>query len=62
MPPPMPGVRVTASIGVAIFPPHGASLDDVVRAADLAMYRAKAQGRDRVVAAPLPLSLSAEAS
>ncbi len=62
MPAPMPGVRVTASIGVAVFPPHGESLDDVVRAADLAMYRAKAQGRDRVVAAPLPLSLSAEAS
>jgi diguanylate cyclase (GGDEF)-like protein len=62
MPPPMPGVRVTASIGVAIFPPHGESLDDVVRAADLAMYRAKAQGRDCVVAAPLPLNLSAEAS
>jgi diguanylate cyclase (GGDEF)-like protein len=62
MPPPMPGVRVTASVGVAMFPPHGESLDEVVRAADLAMYRAKAQGRDRVVAAPLPLSLSAEAS
>ena len=43
--------RVTASIGVAVFPPNGPSLEDAVRAADLAMYRAKAQGRNRVVAA-----------
>jgi diguanylate cyclase (GGDEF)-like protein len=40
---------VTASIGVALFPTHGVSLDDVVHEADLAMYRAKARGRNRVV-------------
>ncbi len=38
---------VTASIGVAMFPEHGASLEDVARHADTAMYRAKALGRDR---------------
>lgn len=51
------GPSVTASIGVAVFPHNGPSLEDAVRAADLAMYRAKAEGRDRVVAAydlPLP--------
>ena len=48
--------RVTASIGVAFFPRHGAVLDEVVNAADVAMYRAKAEGRDRIVLAPDPAS------
>jgi len=40
---------LTASIGIATFPTHGSSLEDVVREADLAMYQAKAMGRDRIV-------------
>jgi diguanylate cyclase (GGDEF)-like protein len=51
MTPPETGGRITASVGVAVFPLNGPSLDDVVRAADLAMYRAKEEGRNRVVAA-----------
>lgn len=39
---------VTASIGIAIFPDHGPTLEDVVMHADAAMYRAKALGRDRI--------------
>jgi diguanylate cyclase (GGDEF)-like protein len=39
------------SLGVAVFPDHGAAGEDLIRAADNALYRAKAQGRDRVVAA-----------
>jgi diguanylate cyclase (GGDEF)-like protein len=55
LPAPGPGVpRVTASIGVAFFPRHGAVLDEVVNVADTAMYRAKAEGRDRIVMAPGP--------
>ena len=42
---------VTVSIGVAEFPEHGNSVDDVLRASDLALYQAKAEGRDRVTAA-----------
>ncbi len=45
--------RVTASIGVAVFPDHGAELDDVVAAADLAMYQAKRDGRDRIAVAAI---------
>ena len=45
--------RVTASIGVAVFPDHGQELDDVVAAADLAMYQAKRDGRDRIAVAPI---------
>jgi diguanylate cyclase (GGDEF)-like protein len=48
------GLRVTASIGVAVFPTHGTTMEEVIRAADTAMYQAKANGRDRVVALPLP--------
>lgn len=41
---------VTVSLGVAIFPNHGSTADEVVKAADEALYRAKRSGRDRVVA------------
>lgn len=41
-------IDVGASIGVALRPHHGTSLADLMRAADLAMYQAKAQGRGRV--------------
>ncbi len=40
---------VTASMGVAAFPAHGRTAEMVLRAADEALYRAKAEGRDRVV-------------
>ena len=42
---------VTVSVGVAMFPEHGATGRDVLRAADDAMYRAKSQGRNRVLVA-----------
>ncbi|MFI6943216.1 putative bifunctional diguanylate cyclase/phosphodiesterase [Streptomyces sp. NPDC050418] len=42
------GVRVAASIGVAFAEP-GISAGDLLRNADLAMYRAKAAGKGRVV-------------
>ena len=40
--------QITASIGVASFPQHGEVLEDLVRAADVAMYAAKGEGRDRL--------------
>ncbi len=43
-------VRITASFGVAAFPEDASSGDDLMRAADLAMYRAKEGGRDQVSA------------
>jgi diguanylate cyclase (GGDEF)-like protein len=47
--------RVTASIGVAVFPDHGTEIDEVVAAADRAMYQAKREGRDRISVAPMPV-------
>jgi diguanylate cyclase (GGDEF)-like protein len=39
---------VTLSLGVAAFPEDGSDASEVVGAADAALYRAKAAGRDRV--------------
>lgn len=39
---------VTFSAGVAVYPDHGPTAEAVLRAADMALYHAKARGRDRV--------------
>jgi diguanylate cyclase (GGDEF)-like protein len=58
---PLPAV--TVSIGVAQAPAHGSTAEDLMRAADQALYAAKAQGRDRiVVAAGVPLGATATAT
>ena len=41
---------ITISMGVAVFPEHGTTMGEVVRAADQALYHAKRKGRDRVSA------------
>lgn len=43
--------KITASFGIAEYPLHGDGQREVLRAADRALYRAKADGRNRVVAA-----------
>lgn len=42
-------VKITASIGVAIYPLHGETMEELTRCADLALYRAKQERRNRVV-------------
>ncbi|HEY3177240.1 MAG TPA: PAS domain S-box protein [Candidatus Polarisedimenticolia bacterium] len=43
---------VSLSIGIAFIPDHAKSMDDLLRAADSALYRAKKEGRDRIVVMP----------
>jgi diguanylate cyclase (GGDEF)-like protein len=42
-------VSVTVSMGISTYPEDGASSEELLGRADSAMYRAKAEGRDRVV-------------
>ncbi len=42
----------TLSAGIAAFPLHAQSDDELLRAADRALYQAKAEGRDRICIAP----------
>lgn len=55
-----PGVprTVTISAGVAAYPEHGTTRDELVRAADTGLYGAKQDGRNKVWAAPLARSAS----
>jgi predicted signal transduction protein with EAL and GGDEF domain len=41
-------LRVTPSVGVALFPEHGEDIAALMRSADAAMYEAKQGGRNRV--------------
>lgn len=41
-------IRVGVTIGIALYPTHGSSQDELVRAADVAMYAGKNEGGGRV--------------
>jgi diguanylate cyclase (GGDEF)-like protein len=59
-----PGVPrpVTISAGVATFPDHGSSRDELVKSADAGLYAAKQGGRNRVLLGPTFYRASAHAS
>ncbi|HEU4709294.1 MAG TPA: diguanylate cyclase [Methylophilaceae bacterium] len=48
--------QISASFGLAFFPIHGNTPDQLLRAADKALYEAKANGRNRVETAKNPSS------
>jgi diguanylate cyclase (GGDEF)-like protein len=45
---------VTLSMGIAAFPTHASNAETLVKAADKALYKAKKEGRDRIVVAQPP--------
>ena len=47
-------IRLTASVGVATLPDVAASADELVQAADAAMYRVKDRGKNGIQAASAP--------
>jgi diguanylate cyclase (GGDEF)-like protein/putative nucleotidyltransferase with HDIG domain len=56
-------IRATVSLGVAGFPKDGADANELIHQADLAVYRGKLQGRNRVVGASAePILMAAERS
>jgi diguanylate cyclase (GGDEF)-like protein len=44
-----PGRKITLSIGIAEFPEHGQTAEEVISCADEALYEAKRAGRNRVI-------------
>jgi len=40
-------VRIGVSVGIAMFPDHGSSSDELIQQADTALYQAKNEGRNR---------------
>jgi len=56
-------IRATVSIGVSSYPTHATDANALIHQADLAVYRAKVQGRNRVLGASSePLHVSQERS
>ena len=53
-----PEARLTVSIGVATFPDHALTRDELLAHADAALYQAKRNGRNQVVVytADVPLA------
>lgn len=45
---------ISASVGVSFYPTHGSTLDELLNAADQAMYEMKKQGRQGLNYAPTP--------
>jgi diguanylate cyclase (GGDEF)-like protein len=40
---------ITLSMGISIYPDHGIELNDLIQVADTGLYKAKEQGRDRII-------------
>ncbi|MGB7543772.1 MAG: sensor domain-containing diguanylate cyclase [Burkholderiales bacterium] len=55
-------VQLTVSIGLTAFPTHGETEAALLRAADVALYKAKAAGRNRVVMCDPPRGAHASAA
>jgi len=41
-------IHLTGSAGVALFPKHGLQYDELMKLADIAMYKAKTSGKNKI--------------
>ena len=46
--------QLTVSMGIAVFPDHGQTVEEVIQASDKALYESKRNGRNRVTLSPIP--------
>ena len=46
---PMPNRQVTVSAGVATYPTDGKSLPALIKRADVRLYKAKREGKNKIV-------------
>nr|WP_091653875.1 diguanylate cyclase [Micromonospora pallida] len=53
-------IPVTVSVGIAVYPDHASTAQQVLDAADEALYAAKAAGRDTYRVAPVPVRPATE--
>jgi diguanylate cyclase (GGDEF)-like protein/PAS domain S-box-containing protein len=53
---------ITISAGVAVFPTHGTNIETLTKAADRALYQAKASGRNQVICATPAYRLEAQST
>ncbi len=44
-------VKITVSIGVSSFPEHGNTVEELIKSADQALYKAKIEGKNKVILA-----------
>ncbi len=49
-------IQVTVSAGIAFYPESGSDVKGLLREADVALYRAKREGRDKAATATIPVS------
>ncbi len=49
-------VKITASFGIATYPEHGSTKEEIIRMADLAMYHTKEHGKDGITLADMILN------
>lgn len=50
----------TASIGICVFPDHGSSFDELLKNADIALLKAKENGKNRIVIFSEPMKVSVQ--
>ena len=54
--------QLTVSAGVAVFPDHGQTVEEVLLSSDKALYESKRNGRNRVTLSPIPEGVPEQAN